>query len=40
MKIAKFTLSENVSLETVEIPGGSFLMGSGEFEKEKRGSTK
>lgn len=36
MKTAVFKLSQNASLEMVEIPGGSFLMGSGEFETEKR----
>lgn len=36
MKFIEFKLSENVNLEMVEIPAGSFLMGSSDFETEKR----
>lgn len=36
MKIIEFKLSQNVNLEMVEIPAGSFLMGSSESESEKR----
>lgn len=36
MNTIEFKLSENMSLEMVKIPAGSFLMGSGEFETEKR----
>jgi formylglycine-generating enzyme required for sulfatase activity len=36
MKTVKFKLSQNVNLEMVEIPAGSFLMGSFDFETEKR----
>jgi formylglycine-generating enzyme required for sulfatase activity len=36
VKIIKFKLSENTILELVEIPAGSFLMGSGDLETEKR----
>ena len=36
MKTIEFKLSENIILEMVEIPAGSFLMGSSENELEKR----
>lgn len=36
MKTFEFRLSENINLEMVEIPSGSFLMGSSKFEDEKR----
>ncbi len=36
MKTIEFNLSEDTKLEMVEIPAGSFLMGSGDLETEKR----
>ncbi|MEP6902018.1 MAG: SUMF1/EgtB/PvdO family nonheme iron enzyme [Actinomycetota bacterium] len=36
MKIIEVKLSHDVNLEMVEIPAGSFLMGSSDFEAEKR----
>jgi formylglycine-generating enzyme required for sulfatase activity len=36
MKIIKYSLPQNVILEMVEIPAGSFLMGSSDREPEKR----
>jgi len=36
VKIIEFNLSADVKLEMVEIPSGSFLMGSGDAETEKR----
>ena len=36
MKIIEFQLAPDVNLEMVEVPAGSFLMGSDDFETEKR----
>ncbi|CAN5297021.1 N/A [soil metagenome] len=36
MKIIEFKLSKDVNLEMIEIPAGSFLMGSSDSETEKR----
>lgn len=38
MKTAQFKLSQDINLEMVEIPAGSFLMGGSDLETEKRGN--